>query len=96
MRPDSRHKFNRYQVNVLIDNTATKGAPVIEESHPTYQNLLGRVEHSSEFGTLITDFTMIKPGALHRANGGYLLMDDADDRKKIIIDAVNGITSENR
>ena len=52
-----------------------KGAPLISEDHPTLANLVGRVEHIAQFGALITDFTMIRPGALHRANGGYLIID---------------------
>jgi lon-related putative ATP-dependent protease len=67
--------FNRYEVNVLVTHKEDDGAPVIYENHPTYQNLLGRVEHIAQMGALITDFTLIKPGALHRANGGYLLLD---------------------
>ncbi|WP_420643687.1 Lon protease family protein [Candidatus Leptofilum sp.] len=65
----------RYQVNVLVDNSQTNGAPVIFEDQPSYQNLVGRVEHISQMGTLLTDFTLIKAGALHRANGGYLILD---------------------
>ena len=75
MRPEPKKPFERYDVNVLVDNEPTDGAPVVYESHPTYQNLLGRVEHASQFGALITDFTMIRPGALHSANGGYLILD---------------------
>ena len=67
--------FQRYQVNLLVDNSATRGAPVIAENHPSYQNLMGRAEHESRMGTLFTEFTLIKPGALHRANGGYLVLD---------------------
>ncbi|MCB9006231.1 MAG: AAA family ATPase [Ardenticatenaceae bacterium] len=67
--------FTRYQINVIVDNSQTNGAPVIIEDQPTYQNLVGRVEHVSQMGTLLTDFTLIKPGALHRANGGYLILD---------------------
>lgn len=65
----------RYRVNVLVDNGATQGAPVVMEDLPTYQNLIGRVEHVAQMGALLTDFTLIRPGALHRANGGYLLLD---------------------
>ncbi|NTW49234.1 MAG: AAA family ATPase, partial [Chlorobiales bacterium] len=65
----------RYQVNVIIDNCETCGAPVIYEDKPAYANLIGRIEHISQMGTLLTDFTLIKPGALHRANGGYLIID---------------------
>jgi lon-related putative ATP-dependent protease len=75
MRPDREQDFRRYEVNVLVDNEDTEGAPVVYESSPNYQNLVGRVEHGSQFGTLVTDFTMIRPGALHRANGGYLILD---------------------
>jgi lon-related putative ATP-dependent protease len=67
--------FSRYQVNVIVDHSQTQGAPIIYEDQPTYQNLVGRVEHISQMGALLTDFTLIKPGALHRANGGYLVLD---------------------
>jgi len=67
--------FSRYQVNVLVDNSQTTGAPVIYEDNPSYRNLIGRVEHIAQYGTLLTDFTLIKAGALHRANGGYLVLD---------------------
>jgi lon-related putative ATP-dependent protease len=67
--------FVRYRVNVMIDNTKTNGAPVILEDKPACQNLIGDIEHSAQMGTLVTDFTLIKPGALHRANGGYLVLD---------------------
>ena len=67
--------FRRYQVNLLVDHAAPDGAPVVYEPHPSYQNLVGRVEHIAQFGTLLTDFSLIKPGALHQANGGYLLLD---------------------
>ncbi|MFO7623180.1 MAG: AAA family ATPase [Anaerolineales bacterium] len=64
----------RYAVNVLVDNGALKGAPVVIESQPTYHNLLGRIEHEVVMGATRTDFLMIRPGALHRANGGYLIL----------------------
>lgn len=67
--------FNRYFVNVLVDNSASSGAPLVYEDHPSYQNLVGRIEHLAQMGTLLTDFTLIKSGALHRANGGYLVLD---------------------
>lgn len=67
--------LRRYRVNVLIDNSATQGAPVIYEDNPTHANLVGRIEHQQQMGALVTDFTLIKAGALHRANGGYLLLD---------------------
>ncbi len=68
--------FERYDVNVLVDNKNTEGAPVVFESNPTYNNLFGRIEHVMQYGgTAVTDFTMIRSGALHRANGGYLVID---------------------
>jgi lon-related putative ATP-dependent protease len=67
--------LRRYQVNVLTHHADDKGAPVVYEDNPTYMNLIGRVEHLAQMGALVTDFTMIRPGALHRANGGYLVLD---------------------
>ncbi len=68
-------ELRKYKVNVLVDNAEDHGAPVIYEDHPTYANLVGRVEHLPQMGALITDFNLIKPGALHRANGGALILD---------------------
>ncbi len=65
----------RYRVNVLVDHGGDEGAPVVYEDNPTYPNLVGQVEHIQQMGAMITDFSLIKPGALHRANGGYLLLD---------------------
>jgi lon-related putative ATP-dependent protease len=67
--------FRRYQVNLMIDNGGKRGAPVVYEDNPTHANLVGRIEHVSQFGALVTDFTLIRPGALHGASGGYLLLD---------------------
>ncbi len=67
--------FRRYGVNLLVDHADTPGAPVVFEDLPTQPNLLGRIEHSSHLGALITDFTLVRPGALHLANGGYLVLD---------------------
>jgi lon-related putative ATP-dependent protease len=67
--------FRRYQVNVIVDHTGATGAPVIYEDHPTAQNLVGRIEHMAQLGALVTDFNLIKAGALHRANGGYLILE---------------------
>ncbi|MEX2315475.1 MAG: ATP-binding protein [Thermomicrobiales bacterium] len=64
----------RYEVNVLIDNSSGRGAPVIIERNPTYYNLIGRMDYHALFGALVTDFRQIKPGALHRANGGFLIL----------------------
>ncbi|MDI9628941.1 MAG: AAA family ATPase [Acidobacteriota bacterium] len=73
---DQEQFFSRYDVNVVIgDCEGCAGAPVESEDNPTYQNLLGRIEYVARFGTLVTDHNQIKPGALHRANGGYLLLD---------------------
>jgi lon-related putative ATP-dependent protease len=70
-------RFRRYMVNVMAANgeDAAGGAPLMEEDNPTYGNLVGRVEHIAQMGTLVTDFLLIKPGALHKANGGYLMLD---------------------
>jgi lon-related putative ATP-dependent protease len=73
--PKGSALLRRYQVNVLVDRSGRQGAPVVLENHPTYQNLVGQVEYLSQLGALSTDFTLIRPGALHRANGGYLLLD---------------------
>jgi lon-related putative ATP-dependent protease len=74
-------RYRRYMVNVMVGNAPPsevgpqQGAPVIEETNPVYGNLLGRIEHVTNGGALMTDFLLIKPGALHRANGGYLMVD---------------------
>ncbi len=67
--------LNRYRVNVIVDNSQCDGAPVIFEANPTYANLIGRIEYRAEFGALVTDLSMIKAGCLHRANGGYLVVE---------------------
>jgi len=75
-RPDLQ--FRRYEVNLFIDNGAEangSGAPVFHEDHPTQPNLVGRAEHQAELGALLTDFTLLRAGALHKANGGYLILD---------------------
>ena len=66
---------DRYSVNLLVDCGGRTGAPVIYEDHPTYQRLVGEIEHLSQMGALTTNFTLIKPGALHRANGGTIILD---------------------
>lgn len=74
--PRQEPSFERYEVNLFVDNHETEGAPVVFEQNPTYTNLFGRVEHVWQMGgAATTNFTMIKPGALHRANGGYLIVD---------------------
>jgi len=76
---DHRHpdtpSFRRFRVNVLVTTANGGGAPVIFEDHPSQPNLVGRIEHLAHMGSLITDFNLIKAGALHRANGGYLVLD---------------------
>ncbi len=74
MMVTGENPFARYEVNVMVDNRTLTGAPVIVESNPTYYNLIGRIEHKAILGATYTDFTLIKPGALHRANGGYLII----------------------
>jgi len=66
--------LGRYEVNVMVDNSELQGAPVLTELNLTYNNLFGRIEREAEFGALITDFTMLKSGTLHLANGGYLVL----------------------
>jgi predicted ATP-dependent protease len=65
----------RYLVNLLVDHAGSNAAPIVVEDNPTYPNLLGRVDHLAHMGTLMTNFTLVKAGALHRANGGFLLLD---------------------
>ena len=67
--------LRRYRVNLLVDRADSHGAPVVYEDNPTYPNLVGRVEYLAQMGALVTDFNLIKPGALQRANGGYLILD---------------------
>ncbi|MEQ8861043.1 MAG: ATP-binding protein [Pseudomonadales bacterium] len=67
--------FAQYHVNLIVDNAELEGAPVVYESNPSLDNLVGKLEHRFEYGTPVTDFNMIRPGALHRANGGYLVLD---------------------
>ena len=69
-----KQALRKYEINVLVDNSEVKGAPVILELNPTFNNLFGRIEKEAQFGALYTDFTMIKGGSLHHANGGYLVL----------------------
>lgn len=73
-----RSLLRRYQVNLIVDNSHLKHAPVIFEKNPTYANLFGQIEYEGEFGILSTDFSKIKAGAVHKANGGYLVL-NVDD-----------------
>src|SRR6056297_37449 len=70
--------FVRYQINIFVNNNKTEGAPVIYEKNPTYYNLFGKIEGKSQFGTITTNFTMIKSGSLHQANGGFLVVHAKD------------------
>ena len=69
--------MRRYSINVLVDRSDCNGAPVIFEDKPSFTELIGKIEHQAEFGALVTDFSLIRSGALHRANGGYLVLDAA-------------------
>jgi lon-related putative ATP-dependent protease len=74
--PRQEPSFERYEINVFVDNKGIEGAPVVFEANPTYNNLFGRIEHVMQMGgAATTNFTLIKPGALHKANGGYLIVD---------------------
>jgi predicted ATP-dependent protease len=75
MQSDGSTPARRYELNVLVTNAQARGAPVVVEESPGLTNLMGRVEYLARFGALVTDFGMIKPGAMHRAAGGYLLLD---------------------
>ena len=70
--------FNRYKVNLFIDNSECNQCKIISESNPTYYNLVGCIEYKNEIGALTTSFMEIKPGALHKANGGYLILNVKD------------------
>ncbi|HCC08100.1 MAG TPA: ATP-dependent protease [Clostridiales bacterium] len=70
--------LTKYKVNLFVDNTKTKGAPVVLDFNPTYNKLIGQVEYNNEFGNLTTDFTKIKSGLLQQANGGYLILQASD------------------
>jgi len=67
--------MRRYAINILVDRSECEGAPVVFEDKPSFAELIGKIEHEAEFGTLVTNFSLIRAGALHRANGGYLVLD---------------------
>src|SRR5208282_6877592 len=81
--PRQEMSFVRYAVNVFVNNSETKGAPVIIESNPTYLNLFGRMEYKVQYGMATTDFSLIKQGSLHKANGGYIVINVLDLLKNI-------------
>ncbi|MDR0999434.1 MAG: AAA family ATPase [Clostridiales bacterium] len=70
--------FGKYKINLIADNSQTNGAPVVVDFNPTYANLVGEIEYDNEFGNFITDYMKIKPGLLHKANGGYLILQAHD------------------
>lgn len=84
-RMDKRTLLRRYQVNLIVDNSGLEHAPVIFETNPSYANLFGQVEFESEFGVLTTDFSRIKAGSIHKANGGYLVMNVYDIIKNFYV-----------
>lgn len=75
MNRQEEDKFAKFKVNVIVKSEPNSGAPIVHLDHPTQGNLVGRVERIQQYGALLTDFTLIKAGALHRANGGFLLID---------------------
>ena len=77
-RPDIQQPWLNYRVNLFIDNSNRDGAPVIMDSNYSYPNIFGKLEYENYYGSLKTDYTMLKPGLLHIANGGYLIMQAAD------------------
>ncbi|MCX8030893.1 MAG: AAA family ATPase [Thermodesulfovibrionales bacterium] len=72
--PKQEMSYTKYTVNLIVDNSETKGAPIVFESNPTYLNLFGRIEHKLQYGIAVTDFSMIKAGSMHKANGGYIVI----------------------
>jgi len=84
-RLDKRALMRRYQVNLIVDNASLQNAPVIYETNPGYANLFGQIEFESEFGVLTTDFSRIRAGSIHKANGGYLVMNVYDIIKNFYV-----------
>lgn len=78
VRPEVIRPWINYRVNLFVDNSNTVGSPVIMDSNYTYQNLFGKLEYENQFGMLRTDYTMLKPGIIHKANGGYLILQAQD------------------
>jgi lon-related putative ATP-dependent protease len=77
-KKSSEDVFAKYKINLITDNSKLKGAPVVVDFNPTYSNLVGEIEYDNEFGNFSTDFMKIKPGILHKANGGYLILQARD------------------
>lgn len=78
LKKENDSPVKKYKVNLLIDNSKTKGAPIVVDYNPTFFNLVGKTEYDNEFGAMTTDYTKIKPGILHKANGGYLVLQVKD------------------
>ena len=88
--------LERYKVNLIVDNAATRGGPVVEEANPTYNNLVGRIERKARFGAFFTNFTMIRSGSLLQAGGGYLILNALDVlRSPFSWDALKRIIKKN-
>src|SRR3990172_9404975 len=85
LRPPAEDFFARYKVNVVVAQQDGAGAPVVIEHNPTYYNLFGRVDYRSQFGAVSTDHTMIKAGSIHRANGGYLILQAMDIPTNLLV-----------
>lgn len=77
-KKEKNETVSKYKVNLLTDNSGHKGAPVVVDFNPTYSHIIGEVEYDSEFGNLTTDFMKIKPGLLHKANHGFLILQARD------------------
>lgn len=77
-KPEVMQPWLNYRVNLFVDNSTTQGSPVIMDSNYSYQNLFGKLEYENQYGMLRTDFTMLKSGILHKANGGYLILQAQD------------------
>jgi lon-related putative ATP-dependent protease len=75
LQSDTSATFGQYDVNLLVSSDPDSSAPVVFEPNPNYSNIIGKIEHRAEMGALVTDFRMIRSGALHAANGGYLILD---------------------
>lgn len=77
-RQETQKPWHKYKVNLFVDNSKLEGAPVIMDSNASFYNLFGKLEYENSFGTLKTDFTLIKPGLIHKANGGYIVLQIRD------------------
>lgn len=77
-KTDNKAPWNNYKVNLFIDNSGLEGAPVIMDTNYSYNNIFGKLEYENQFGALRTDYTMLKPGLLHKANGGYIIFQAKD------------------